>query len=163
MFLVSLLCGGALEIVWECLGFIGFAVRYKRKGGSGRTADSPFGLIIIFIKDILFFTLAGAVFSVLIYWANDGQFRFLALVGVIIGFIICHRTLGRLIRLLNEQIVKLLFTLLSILFYPARKLIGIAVALIRRAAEAECRRRMRCYTMREIRAVDVIKLRGMPR
>ncbi len=163
MFLVSLLCGGALEIVWESLGFIGFAVRYKRGGGSGRAGESSFGLIIIFIKDILFFTLAGAVFSVLIYWANDGQFRFLALAGVVIGFIICHRTLGRLIRLLNEQIVKLLFTLLGILFYPVRKLICFAAALIGRAAEAGRRQRMRRYTLREIRAVDLIKLRGMPR
>ena len=47
MFLVSLVCGIALEVLWECLGFIGFALRYHRQGGAVTYSDTPLSLIVI--------------------------------------------------------------------------------------------------------------------
>jgi hypothetical protein len=162
MFLASLLCGVLLELFWECLGFIGCIVRYRKKGSTKPVKDNPVGLVIIFIKDILFFTIAGVVVAVLIYWTNDGQFRFLALAGLLIGFLICYKTLGSLLRKLNEQLVKLLFVLIGILTYPVRKLIALIASIIGRAAESERRRRMKRFTLSQIKAVDIIKVKGMP-
>ena len=163
MLLASLLCGAILELFWECLGFIGCAVRYRKNGSTGPVKDNPVGLVIIFIKDILFFTIAGVVVAVLIYWTNDGQFRFLSLAGLIIGFICCYKTLGMLLRKLNEQLVKLLFAALRILTYPVRKLYYLIASLIGKALEHERQRRMKQFTLREIRAVDIIKVKGMPK
>lgn len=162
MFVASLLCGVLLELFWECLGFIGYVVRYRKKGSAKPAKENPLGYVIIFIKDILFFTVAGVIVAVLIYWTNDGQFRFLALAGLLIGFFLCYRTLGSLLRKLNEQLVKLLFAFIGILTYPVRKLISLIVLLIGRGAEHERRRRMKRFTLHEIKAVDIIKVKGMP-
>ncbi|HHT54103.1 MAG TPA: hypothetical protein GX011_04105 [Clostridiales bacterium] len=162
MFIVSLLSGIALEVLWECLGFVGFALRYRRQGGAVTFGDTPISLIVIFVKDVLFFTVAGAVVAVLIYWANDGQFRMLSPVGALLGFYICRSTLGRLLRRLNEELVKLLFAALRILFWPAKKLGLLVMSLICRGAVLLRRQRMKRYTQRRIRATNIIKIHGMP-
>ncbi|MGI6167699.1 MAG: spore cortex biosynthesis protein YabQ [Eubacteriales bacterium] len=162
MFVVSLLCGIALEVLWECLGFLGFALRYRRQGGAVTFDDTPISLIVIFVKDVFFFTVAGAVMAVLIYWANDGQFRMLGPAGAALGFYICHRTLGRLLRQLNEAMVKLLYAALRMLVWPVRKLFTAARVLADKGILLMRRYRMKRYTLRRIRATDAIRLHGRP-
>jgi hypothetical protein len=163
MFLLSLVCGAALELLWECFGFIGCVVKYRKKGSDGPAKDNPVGLVLIFIKDILFFTVAGAIVAVFVYWTNDGQFRFLALAGLFTGFLCCRRTLGRLLRRLNEQLVKLIFAFLGILIYPVRKVFYFASLLLNKAAQHERRRRMKRYTIRKIKELDIIEVQGYPK
>lgn len=162
MFLISLLCGSLLELLWEFFGFFICVLKYRKSGDIGPIKDSIPGLIIIFIKDILFFSVAGAVVAVLIYWTNDGQFRFLALAGLLIGFLCCYKTLGKLIRFLNLQLVKFLFTVLSLLTYPIRKLISLINALTSRTINYIRQSRMRQFTLLEIKKVEIIKANGMP-
>ncbi len=163
MFLVSLVCGIALEVLWECLGFIGFALRYHRQGGAVTYSDTPLSLIVIFVKDLLFFTVAGAVLAVLIYWANDGQFRMLAPAGAVLGFLICRSTLGRLLRRLNEELVKLLFATFRLIFWPVKKLGLLIAALTCKGIMFARRYQMKRYTLKRIRTTNIIRAQGMPK
>ena len=52
---------------------------------------------IIFITDVLFCLLAAALFSLFIYWQNDGAFRAVLLFGAVIGYALFHVTFGRLL------------------------------------------------------------------
>lgn len=162
MFLVSLLCGAALELLWEGLGIVGCALRYRRGGSIEWGCESGLGLIIIFIKDMLYFVAAGVVVSVLIYWMNDGQFRFLALAGLFAGFFSAYFTIGRLLRRLTEGLVILIFRLLGIILYPLTLLRRLIARGARRIAGYARVAAMRRRTIAGTRALNSIKERGMP-
>lgn len=162
MFAASIVCGIVLELFWETLGLFGCAVRYRRGGIIVPGSESTAGLVVIFIKDIIYFTIAGVVMSVLIYWTNDGEPRYLAFAGVIAGYFITHRTLGRLLRRVNEQIVIILFRVISIFLYPLRMLIIFIVRAVR-AVQGRLRfYRMVKHTLRRIRALEAVRKQGVP-
>lgn len=52
---------------------------------------------IIFITDVLFCLLAAALFSLFVYWQNDGAFRAVLLFGAAVGYALFHVTFGRLL------------------------------------------------------------------
>jgi len=61
--------------------------------------------LLIFVGDILFGVVCGIALVLLLYYANDGQFRFLAVFGMVCGFFVYYHTLGRLVMLFSEAIV----------------------------------------------------------
>ena len=67
----------------------------------------------MFFEDILFFLVAGCVISVLIYYTNDGVFRLMALFGVMCGFFAYYFTVGKIVILLSDVIIRSLGVFLS--------------------------------------------------
>ena len=61
--------------------------------------------LFIFLGDVLFGVVCGVALIILLYYANDGQFRFLAVFGMACGFFVYYHTLGRLVMLFSEAIV----------------------------------------------------------
>ena len=61
--------------------------------------------LLIFVGDVLFGVVCGMALVLLLYYANDGQFRFLAVFGMACGFFVYYHTLGRLVMLFSEAIV----------------------------------------------------------
>lgn len=61
--------------------------------------------LFIFLGDVLFGVMCGIALIILLYYANDGQFRFLAVFGMACGFFAYYHTLGRLVMLFSEAIV----------------------------------------------------------
>ena len=54
---------------------------------------------LLFVQDVLFGLIGGLVLVLLLYYTNDGQFRGLAVVGMLSGFFVYYYTLGGLVRL----------------------------------------------------------------
>lgn len=63
---------------------------------------------VIFVEDVLFGVTWGAVMVLLVYFTNDGQFRAMAPVGMLVGFLAYDQTVGRLVLSLSQGIVFLL-------------------------------------------------------
>ncbi len=61
--------------------------------------------LLIFVGDVLFGVVCGIALILLLYYANDGQFRSLAVFGMACGFFFYYHTLGRLVMLFSEAIV----------------------------------------------------------
>ena len=162
MFAVSVVCGVALELFWEALGLLGCAVRYRRGGVIVPGGEGAAALTVVFIKDLFYFTVAGAVVAVLIYWTNDGEPRYLAFAGVAAGFFVTHRTLGRLLRRINERLVIFVFGAVLIALYPARLALSLLIRGVSSVRTKYRRARMTAYTLRRIRALKIIEKNGAP-
>lgn len=96
-----------------------FAPRPHEQKKHGRV----FAWIFIFLEDIIFCLVATLVMILLLYEANDGQFRLSALLVAALAFVLYRVTLGRLLMLLCGILITLLCCLarwfVAILAYPA--------------------------------------------
>ena len=92
--------------------------RPPRKGGERLRT------LLLITLDLLFMAAAGLLFSVFVYWQNDGQLRAMFLVGVFLGFFAWHVTLGRFSLAVSELLALLLRVLLAYL------LLGVRVPLL---------------------------------
>lgn len=63
------------------------------------------GTVLTFVGDALFLSFCGVVFSVFVFYTNDGVFRGFMAVGAIIGFSVYYFTVGRLVMLVSEKII----------------------------------------------------------
>lgn len=133
--------GGRLGARLRALRFPGlspdFASRPPRRAGERLRA------VLVFFTDLLFTATAGVLFSVFIYWQNDGAFRAILLLGTLLGYTVFHLTLGRLIVASAEGVAFLLRVLLSYLFLCIRvpaTLVARAVSFVARALLALVRR-----------------------
>lgn len=83
-------------------------------------------LILLSVGDLAFAGAAGAAFSVFLYHAASGLFRWFYLLGSGIGFFLYYQTVGRLVMLSSEALVfclKAVFRYLCwLLFSPFRAL-----------------------------------------
>lgn len=77
---------------------------------------------LVFIKDLLFSSVTGFLFSFLFYMANDGEIRIFVVAAVLISFLLCKKTFGRLVgAVLNFILVwvlKLVMKLLMLVLVP---------------------------------------------
>ena len=60
------------------------------------------------VKDFIFAVLAGLMAVLTVYFVNDGEFRYLVIVGMIGGFAVSHFTLGRLVVRLRDATCRFL-------------------------------------------------------
>ena len=70
--------------------------------------------VILLLYDAVTMLLFGAAFSVFVYWANDGEFRWFMAAGTVGGFALWHATAGRLVMFFSEKITALLRFLLRL-------------------------------------------------
>lgn len=84
----------------------------------GRVGERAQGALI-FLEDVLYLAVAGALFSVFVYWQNDGVFRSHLLVGTLLGFFAYYFTVGRLVLSAAESLAALLRLLFACLFFLA--------------------------------------------
>lgn len=107
--------------------------KLKRKKGALRKG---FTEIFVAVGDILFFTFAGIVFAVFIYYTNDGIFRFHALFASALGFLLYHGTLGVIIISFAEIISIFLKIFIKIFLYaiafPFKIMYNITIKLVKR-------------------------------
>ena len=176
--LLALACGGLCGIVYDCIRLIRVILGAAEYTTAGRKLYSiplfgigsvhrPGGAIrqrihvaVIAVGDVLFGVLAGCIFSVFLYYAASGCFRWFYLLAWGIGFLVYYFTLGRLTMLSSEVIVYLLRVCVGYVFYlaalPIRLLARMARWIWRRMyqrvilplAERIYVRRCRAYTKR---------------
>ena len=81
---------------------------------------------LVFTEDLLFGVVCAVSLVILLYYANDGQFRALAVWGMACGFFVYYHTLGRLVMLFSEAIVmalrRIIRWIVRLLLVPLRVL-----------------------------------------
>lgn len=89
------------------------ARRTKRKGSK---ALAGLRACYTFTVDFLLFILAGAIAILLCYYLNYGEFRGFCVLGMLVGFIACHITLGKVIRCLFGELMLMIRYLIFLIF-----------------------------------------------
>ncbi len=82
--------------------------------------------VYVALGDVLFFLFAGVVYSIFLYWANHGIFRFLFLLFTVLGFALYRKTVGRFLFFLLRELAAL--TALCLFF--AWKLIKVPIFFV---------------------------------
>ena len=162
MALASLLLGAFLELVFELLRFAGGIFMPRLLCDTNENNDDAVAVIWFSVRDFVFLSFCGVAFSVFIYYTNDGNVRFAAVVGTLIGFSACYFTVGRLIRRCAVFILNVFYKLINILLYPFRFIVKSVIGLIRKGAVGIGTMARRRRTLREINKISFIKYRGIP-
>ena len=75
--------------------------------------------VTVFITDIIYFTFAGAAFSVFLFCFNYGIFRWFIFIFALLGFLIYYFTVGRLVVGFSEEISRLIMLILNLAIFTA--------------------------------------------
>ena len=112
----------------------------KRQGKLKR----GFLMTAVIFGDIIYFTVCGSIFSIFIYYTNDGIFRFGALAAVLCGFFAYYTTLGRLVIAFAEIICIFLKIITKIFLFaiafPFKIMYNILIKLYNRLFGAPLKR-----------------------
>ena len=117
----------------------------------------------MYTEDFFFALLCGIILLLLLYFINDGQFRFISPLGMACGYFVFYATLGRLLRKISGVVVSVLHRmvigLLSLLWRPLRELGMLLYRLILspillRIREVKLKQQIKS-TEREIRAFHI--------
>lgn len=113
-----------LRISRMLLGAAGFS---PSKGGASRTGKGRIlRAILLFAEDVLFMLVASVTLILLCYYANDGQIRALAVVGMLGGYFVYVAAVSpwfiRLIGMLLHLLHRLLRACVIVLLVPLRGL-----------------------------------------
>ena len=72
--------------------------------------------VIDFLLDVLFFTFSGIALALFLYVVSDGVFRFLFLIGAVLGFYLYRKTVGRIVFFFLREIASLAYLLLRLVY-----------------------------------------------
>ena len=113
----------------------------------------PHGAILISLEDLSFWVLAAAGIFYLLYYENNGIFRWFSVIGALAGMLLYKETLsGPFVRLASAManlLVRQLLQLMAFLFTPFRFLGCFCVRLLRRGKRRLGRDvRMRCRRLK---------------
>ncbi len=76
--------------------------------------------LLLFLTDLLFLPISAFLFSIFLYWQNEGQLRLVLLLAVLLGYFLFHITVGRLLLWGEETVAFFLRVLLAYLFLAVR-------------------------------------------
>ena len=156
MYVWAMLSGVAWGVSYDVLRLsrvvLGLSGRMPRGARWKRTCRQA----VLFSQDVLFGLIGGVTLILLLYYTNNGQFRGLAVIGMISGFFVYHHTLGRLIRLCTDWMVAWIKRLIrwigKCLCWPFRFLYRVYCRTVGKrladACEKRCRKRDEARTRR---------------
>ncbi len=118
--ILGLIFGGIYDIIRVAQILCGIAsysdgrveMRLGKNVRGSRTA-----FVIFLLTDCAFMLTVTVMYSFLIYWADNGRVRFYLMLAAAVGFYIYYNTLGRLVMLCSDfivRVIKRIFTVLVI-------------------------------------------------
>lgn len=131
LFLSSFAVGIVLGVLYDLLSVSRMLFRLApvKRGESMGKAGRICGAVLLFVEDLCFALVIGISLLLLLYFINDGVFRWIAPAGLGCGFFVYRVTLGRLMAGLSEALVLLLHRLLRrvlcLLWMPVRACLGL--------------------------------------
>ena len=69
--------------------------------------------LLIQIKDFLFATLAGLSAILLVYYVNDGEFRYWVLFGIVIGYTLSSVTIGKCVLAARNAVLSVILRFIT--------------------------------------------------
>ena len=109
LFVYAAAVGFCLGGVYDLLRILRMLCGYPPKQGR----PSVFLTVLLFLEDVLFMLTAAVALILLCYYANDGQIRAPAFIGMACGFFAYWQTVGRLVVAVAERAVKLIRKILA--------------------------------------------------
>lgn len=79
-----------------------------------KTPSNVWQKIAINVKDFAFAVFAGLLTVILVYYVNDGDYRYLAPLGAVIGFLISDLLFAKLIIRIREYVLRTLGRVISV-------------------------------------------------
>lgn len=104
VFLISVITGGIVSLIYDLFRIIRIAINHN-------TA-------VTVVEDILYSLMAFAVVISFFMAFNNGIFRLYLATGIVLGFILCHYTLGALIIIQARLIIRLIKLIFKIILTP---------------------------------------------
>jgi len=123
--ILGLIFGGIYDIIRIIQLSCGIVSFFGKDRGMKR-GFVPF--TVFAILDICFFLIGTVSFSVFLYAVNNGGFRSYLLAGVLIGMTVYHYTVGRIVMLFSESIVRFIRLVLNTVLVKPVRFIGGAAA-----------------------------------
>lgn len=102
IFLYSCLLGAALSVFFDCFRILRIAVRS--------------GTVLIAAEDILYFLASALVTYRFLLEFTMGQLRFYVILGIVLGWLLCHCTLGVLLLKVSAAIIGVVKRFLRLLY-----------------------------------------------
>lgn len=110
LFVYAAAVGFGLGGVYDLLRILRMFCGYPKKKGR----PSVFLTALLFFEDVLFMLITSVALILLCYYANDGQIRAPALIGMACGFFAYWQTVGRLVVAVAGRAVKLIRKILAL-------------------------------------------------
>ena len=118
IFLAAVCTGAIISLIYDIFRIIRIAI--------------PHGIIATALEDLLFSLMTLTVILAFLMIFNNGIFRLYIATGMVLGFTLCHYTLGALIVLQARLIIKLLTYVIKILLTPLRFIFGLICKLFKK-------------------------------
>lgn len=173
MLLAAIAVGGLLGVWYDVLRLsrllLGWDVPTAlHRAGKGRRAVALVGYVLRFAEDVIFGLSCTLALILLLYYTNDGRFRFLALLGMAAGYLAYRLTFGRLFDSLAPRLTRALRWTVKkavwLLLWPLRGFCRLwqatVGAAVRRALARRREKRAIRYTERESCAYIQAAARG---
>lgn len=132
LYLLAAILGAGLGVCYDILRItrVFLGVQYSRRATkklqsiqlpflnhSKKRTESPLLGTVIFFEDLLFGLFCGIAMILLFYGANNGNFRFPAIITALGGFFLYRATLGKLVMLFSEVIAFFVEALIRYVFF----------------------------------------------
>lgn len=150
---VGFCLGGVYDLLRILRMLCGFPKKQER--------PSAFFAVLLFLEDVLFMLIVAIALILLCYYANDGQVRAPAIIGLACGFFAYWQTVGRLVVAMAERVVKLIRKMLAFCLHlmaiPVKGLWHLTVGRMMVARrERMTQRRIRALTESASRGFDLM-------
>ncbi len=120
-FLLALAVGAGLSLLYDCFRILRLIL--------------PKQTLLVAGEDLLYCLLCGAATLRFALFAEQGRLRGYLLLGEMLGWLLCHFTLGELILKIARPILRIIFKIISILLKPVLWILQKICRLFRRIAE----------------------------
>ena len=105
MLLYSLAIGAVLSAVWDIFRIAHIALRPIEVNKSLILVHGT----VLFICDVVFAFISALIITVFTFHVNEGRFRLISLASVLLGFLIYRHTVGRVVMLLSDKIISIIY------------------------------------------------------
>lgn len=141
MFVFAVVVGVALGFVYDAfrltrilLEEAGKKYAAARKRQNEKISNGSFSKAIcatvLFLEDVLFFVIVGVALVLVLYYANDGQFRGIAPLGMAAGFFVYYNTVGRILRRVSVYLARLILRAAAAVMKLVRRIIAVPIGLV---------------------------------
>ena len=121
---------------------------------------------MIFFEDMLFCIVGAITLVLLLYWLNNGAFRAVAPLCMVLGFLLCRISISKWVRTALQWIAFGTETLVYWFCLPFKRLFAIIVAKLQQNAQKRRKkclaRRRRNFTNREIQNIAKVANKLLP-
>lgn len=105
----SLILGLIFGAVYDIIRLIHIVCKIASySGGQKFSRKGVLPFFAFFLFDLIYVFVVGVSFSVFVYWANNGDFRWFLMAGAVLGFVLYYFSLGRVVMFFSERLVRLL-------------------------------------------------------